>query len=119
MGNLNLITVMILLISIMSCSNTKPQPVTIYRQNDQELSCLDIENEVESILINNIGLKNEIKNKNKENLALYITGQIFILPTLGMDVTGSKEIEFNAYLIRLNRLKDLANMKDCKLERNS
>lgn len=118
MSRLKSYPALILSLLTMGCSNSLPQPILVYRQSDLELSCQEIENEVESILITNIGLKKEIKDTKQDNLALFITGQLLLFPTLGMDVTGSREIELNAYTIRLSRLKDLADMKVCKFERN-
>ncbi len=102
-----------LLIFIASCTGTGANPVRLVQINDNFLNCNEIENEANKILlefkINDDG-QSRIRRK---NITAYISGQLLLIPTLFMDVTGAKQIERKALYMRLSRLQELSQAKDC------
>ena len=76
--------------------------------NDNNLSCNQIEVEVE-YLFSSVNFK-MIENKRTKNIniASWIGGQLLLFPMLTMDVKGSAQIERQAIIRRLERLQILS-----------
>tara|TARA_B100000989_G_C19510470_1_gene458762 strand:+ start:1159 stop:1386 length:228 start_codon:yes stop_codon:yes gene_type:complete len=58
-------------------------------------------------------LVEESERTNGSNLAMFIGGQLLLVPFLGMDVTGAKKIERKALRRRIEKLQALSKQKDC------
>ena len=98
---------------ISGCAGTGAQPIRLVQINDELLSCDQIEDQAEQILKEFKINKKDQSIQKTINVTAYITGQILLIPTLLMDVTGANQIERKALYMRLNRLKDLSQKKDC------
>lgn len=102
-----------IILNLVSCAGTGPNPTRVYQFDDKDLTCSDILNEFDSILIDlNINLDNH-KQTRKKNISYYIAGQLLLIPTLGMDVTGSNEIKKRSLVMRLERLEELSKINNC------
>lgn len=105
--------------SLVGCAGGIDQAERVYRIDDAELGCEDIEREVLGLL-SKIGIyEAQISSNRTENLAMWITGQLFLIPFLGMDVSGNSEIQRTSIILRLQRLEELAQMKSCKLSQRN
>lgn len=96
---------------ISGCAGTGAQPIRLVQINDELLSCDQIEDQAEQILKEFKINKKDQSIQKTINVTAYITGQILLIPTLFMDVTGANQIERKALYMRLNRLKDLSQKK--------
>ena len=106
---LNLIFLMVLL----GCAGPAPDPVRVYRYDDANLKCQEIVEEVNKLFVK-IGVETEDDDRvMAQNVTAYITGQLFLLPMLAMDVSGSNQIEKVALRKRIQRLKELSNAQSC------
>ena len=108
-----ILPVAIIMLMVSSCAGTGAKPVRVYQINDSSLSCSQIESEAENILKTFKINEEQQSSIRKRNITAYISGQLLLIPTLWMDVTGSKQIERKALFMRLERLRDLSEAKDC------
>ena len=105
-----------LLISSGGCAGTLEAPERVYKSNDPEMICADIDAEAVILLQRIPGIEADLAANRSENLGVWLAGQLLLLPTLGMDVTGNAEIQRTAVVRRLQRLKELAVEKKCSFE---
>lgn len=104
---------------LLGCAGGVDQAERVYRIDDAELACEDIEQEVLGLL-SKVGIyEAQISNNRAENLGMWITGQLFLIPFLGMDVSGNSEIQRTSIILRLQRLEELAQAKSCKLSQRN
>ena len=105
-----------LLIVSGGCAGKLEPPERVYRATDHEIRCVDIDVEASTLLQRIPGLEADLAANRSGNLGVWLAGQLLILPTLGMDVTGNAEIQRTAIIRRLQRLKELAAEKQCSFE---
>ena len=98
----------LLLFNLIGCAGSAANPIRVMQINDKNLSCNQIEVEVE-YLFSSVNFK-MIENKRTKNIniASWIGGQLLLLPMLMMDVKGSAQIERQAIIRRLERLQVLS-----------
>ena len=102
-----------LVLVITACANSSPDPVRVFSATDQSMSCAQLSREVDALLTS-ANLTEEQKRKvEAQNLTAFITGQLLLLPTLAMDVSGSEQIRAKSIAMRLERLKTLSQEKVC------
>lgn len=103
----------IFLALLTGCSGSAPKPIRVAQAGDQDLDCSEIKEQVINLLeladIKNI----EDTHTDNANLSIWIAGQLLLIPFLGMDVTGSAEIERAALIKRIDRLKTISDIKNC------
>lgn len=108
---LSLLLPLMLLLS--GCANTSPEPIRVARASDAFMSCNSIRLETSSLL-KQIGMsEKEISWKKVQNTTAWISGQLLLLPTLAMDVSGSSNIEAKAITMRMKRLNQISADKKC------
>lgn len=98
------------------CAGDLKSPERIYRPADNEMSCEAIDSEAANLLQRIPGLEDDLASNRAGNLGAWLAGQLLLLPTLGMDVTGNSEIQRTAVIKRVIRLKDLAAKKNCSFD---
>jgi len=103
----------IVLFALTACAGTPPNPIRIEQLSDSSLSCDEIKRQVQDIMSFILVKKLGEKGEDFQNMAAWITGQFLLIPMLGMDVTGARKIEMNAFSKRLSRLHGLAEGKKC------
>jgi hypothetical protein len=101
------------LFTLTACAGTPPNPIRIEQLNDSSLSCDEIKHQVQDIMSFILVKKLGEKDEDFQNMAAWIAGQFLLIPMLGMDVTGARKIEMNAFSKRLSRLQGLAEGKKC------
>ena len=95
------------------CAGKPANPIRVATYKDAELTCSQIKTEVVDLVEQSGHKLSEEDSTDDSNLAVWIAGQIFLVPMLGMDVTGSAQIERAAIEKRMERLQTLASEKDC------
>ena len=103
----------LIILTLAGCAGRAPEPVRVFQIADESLNCAGIENEVRRALDQSGIDHREGMRTSRANLAKYISGQLLLFPLLTMDVTGSAQIERNALVRRLERLKELSEEKGC------
>ncbi|MDG1948469.1 MAG: hypothetical protein P8I49_02265 [SAR86 cluster bacterium] len=104
---------LLIILILSSCAGTGPKPVRVFQPNDQYLSCSNILNEVDNILFQlDVNVDNH-KLTRRDNVAYFITGQLLLIPMLGMDVSGSNQIKKKSLVMRLERLKEISTNNGC------
>ena len=104
--------VLILTSLVVGCAGRAANPVMIQQYGDDKKTCQALETEMAFI-------QGEIQNlipqtqKTGKNVALGVTGAIFIVPLFFMDLSQSEQEEVNAYRQRYNHLLILAGEKNC------
>jgi hypothetical protein len=97
-----------------ACGGRAANPVMAQQYGDQSKSC-------EALKVEMIGIQQEIQrlvpetDKTGKNVALGVTGAIFIVPLLFMDLSHAEQEEVNAYRQRYNNLATIATDKGCKV----
>ena len=97
------------------CAGTLEAPERVYRPTDDDMVCSNIDSEASMLLQRIPGLEADLVANRSGNLGAWLAGQLLLLPTLGMDVTGNAEIQRTAIIRRLQRLKELAVEKKCSV----
>ena len=98
---------------LLGCGGNAPKPIRVSSASDVHLSCADIKRQVIELLDRANAKSAEAVDSDSSNLSIWIAGQILLLPMIGMDVTGAAEIERRAIVKRIDRLKSLAQTKEC------
>jgi hypothetical protein len=88
----------------------------VYQHGDEERSCDALERELEMIEEDILDLLPETEKADK-NTKLGIAGIFLIVPFFFMDLSKSEQIEVNALIKRYNHLVEIAENKDCSLNR--
>lgn len=107
------IVTMAALALIAGCAGRTADPIAVRQHGDNELSCHDIEGEMMSIDRKVRELVPEVDSKTPTNVALGVTGAIFIVPLFFMDFSGAEQAEINAYKERYEALATLEHRKGC------
>ena len=109
----NTVTCISILALLSGCANTAPEPIRVSRASDTSLNCTDIKLET-SLLLQRLGIsEQDISRKKVQNVTAWISGQLLLVPTLAMDVSGSSNIEAKAITLRMERLSKLSANKKC------
>ncbi len=98
---------------VVGCAGRTANPVPVKQYGDNELSCQQIEEEMIAIDAKVRALVPEVDKKTPTNVALGVTGAIFIVPLFFMDFSGAEQAEINAYRERFEFLSDLERRKNC------
>lgn len=98
---------------VTGCAGRTANPVAVKQYGDNELSCQEIEEEMISIDQKVRALVPEVDQKTPTNVALGVTGAIFIVPLFFMDFSGAEQAEINAYRERFEFLASLERRKNC------
>ncbi len=88
----------------------------VHQYGDERKSCKALEREI-SYIHDEINILMPQTEKTGKNVALGITGAIFIVPLFFMDLSQAEQMEVNAYRQRYNHLVILAEDKNCGWER--
>lgn len=99
-------------ILLSACAGRTPNPVPQYQPGDKLLSCSQIKQE---LMDNQTKVMNLIPKENKtgKNVALGVAGAFVIVPWFFMDFSDAERVEVQAYQLRDNWLRTLANKKKC------
>lgn len=94
------------------CAGTTPKPVPQYQPGDEQLTCQQIKQEM---VDNQTKVADLIPKENKtgKNVVLGVAGAFFLVPLLFMDFSDAEKVEVQAYQLRDNWLRNLANQKHC------
>ena len=108
----------ILLISTFTvgCAGRAPNPVSVSRSSDYEMSCRGLRSEMEEI-DHNIRKLLPKSEKTGKNVALGVAGAFFLVPWFFMDFSEAEKVEIDAYQSRYNHLTRVYNDKQCGRKR--
>jgi hypothetical protein len=99
-----------------ACAGRSAHPVMVYQHGDEERSCDALERELELIEDDILSLLPET-DKADRNTRLGIAGIFLLVPFFFMDLSKSEQIEMNALIKRYNHLLEIADNKECSLNR--
>lgn len=102
-------------IIISGCAGRTPNPIMIHQYNDDKKSCEALKHEM-TFIEDEIQRLMPHTDKTKKNVALGVTGALFIVPLLFMDLSQAEQIEVNAYRQRYNHLAIIATDKKCETD---
>ena len=103
---------------VVGCAGRTANPVPVKQYGDNELSCQQIEEEMIAIDAKVRALVPEVDKKTPTNVALGVTGAIFLVPLFFMDFSGAEQAEIDAYRARFEFLQSLERRKNCYEEDN-
>ncbi len=98
------------------CAGRAANPVMIQQYGDNAKSCPALEQDMAFI-------ESEVQRlvpdteKTGKNVALGVTGAVFLVPLLFMDFSQAEQMEVNAYRQRYNHLAILSMEKGCVTDR--
>lgn len=101
------------LITTTGCAGNLELPERVYRATDADMTCSEVSHESENLLRRLPGLETDLSQNRSANLGVWIAGQLLLIPTIGMDVTGNAEIQRLAVIRRLERLQEMAMTRNC------
>ncbi|MCI2811152.1 hypothetical protein [Eoetvoesiella caeni] len=88
----------------------------IQQYGDNAKSCAALEQDM-SFITSEVARLAPDTEKTGKNVALGVTGALFLVPLFFMDFSQSEQIEINAYRQRYNHLAILSMEKGCETER--
>lgn len=106
---------LVLLGMLAGCAGRSAHPVSIQQYGDDAKSCAALEHDVRFV-------EGEIRrlipdtHKAGKNVALGVTGIIFLVPWFFMDLSQAEQVEVNALRQRHNHLLILAKEKGCAID---
>ncbi|MBI5919580.1 MAG: hypothetical protein HY849_09450 [Nitrosomonadales bacterium] len=106
----------ITLISMVGCAGRTANPTMIQQYGDDKKSCQALEREM-SFIEGEIARLIPKTEKTGKNVALGVTGALFIVPLFFMDLSQAEQIEVDAYRQRYNHLMIIADDKQCGLKK--
>ena len=95
------------------CAGKLELPERVYKSADADMTCEDLSQESEDLVRRLPGLETDLSQNRSTNLGVWIAGQLLLIPTIGMDVTGNAEIQRLAVIRRLERLQEMAITRNC------
>jgi len=101
---------------VVGCAGRTANPVPVKQYGDNELSCQQIEEEMIAIDAKVRALVPEVDKKTPTNVALGVTGAIFLVPLFFMDFSGAEQAEIDAYRARFEFLQSLERRKKCYVD---
>lgn len=101
-----------LVLFLSGCAGKTPNPVSQYQIGDEGRSCESLRVEIAD---NEAAIMKLVPQENKtgKNVALGVTGAVFLVPLFFMDFSDAERIEVEAYQRRNNYLRVLADKKHC------
>ena len=112
--NFRILALSVALIALTACGGRNANPVARYQIGDENRSCEGLKVEVahnEQEIIKLI----PYEDATGKNVALGVTGALFIVPLFFMDFKDAEEMEVKALRDRNLWLTELAHRKDCTL----
>ncbi|MDZ7752687.1 MAG: hypothetical protein U5S82_13720 [Gammaproteobacteria bacterium] len=97
------------------CAGRAANPVMVHQYGDDKKSCQALEWEMAFIQGEMQRLIPQT-DKTGKNVALGVTGALFIVPLFFMDLSQAEQMEVNAYRQRYNHLLIIAGDKQCGIE---
>ena len=98
------------LLIITACAGRNAAPILPSQYGDKDLNCTQIENEMKRIEFDIRALLPKT-DKTGKNVGLGIAGWFFIIPWFFMDLSDAEQIEVDAYKVRYENLRYLAQKK--------
>ena len=112
----NICTIALTAILVVGCGGRAANPVMVHQYGDELKSCKALELEI-AFTEEEIRLLIPETEKTGKNVALGITGFLFIIPWFFMDLSKAEQIEVNALRQRYNYLVIIATDKECGLQK--
>jgi hypothetical protein len=100
------------LVLLASCAGRTPDPVAEYQSYDTQMTCTDINAEIQRNQQRIAQLLPKTQKTGK-NVALAATGAVFLVPLFFMDFSDAEQREINAFERRDVRLHMLAESHKC------
>ncbi len=100
---------------VIGCAGREAYPVMIQQYGDEKKSCQALERDM-AFIQGEIQRLVPQSNKTGKNVALGVTGYLFVVPLLFMDLSKAERIEIDAYRKRYNHLLIIAGDKQCEIE---
>ncbi len=100
---------------VIGCAGRAAHPVMIQQYGDGKKSCQALERDM-AFIQGEIQRLIPQSEKTGKNVALGVTGYLFIVPLFFMDLSRAEQIEINAYRQRYNHLLIIAGDKQCEIE---
>ncbi len=94
------------------CAGRAPNPVSVSKPSDTDMSCRSLLSEMEEI-DHNIRKLLPKSEKLGKNVALGVAGAFFLVPWFFMDFSDAEKVEIDAYQSRYNHLTRVYNDKQC------
>lgn len=95
-----------------SCAGRTPNPTSITRPGDENLTCQYVQSELSEIEAKIQKLAPD-SNRTGQNVALGVTGAFLLVPLFFMNFSDAEKIEMEALQGRYNHLARLYNDKRC------
>lgn len=110
-------TIILLCLSavLAGCAGRTANPISAKQVGDRELTCPEIEGEMEDLDKRAKRLLAEQSAKTGKNVAWGVAGLIFLPLLLGMDLSDAERQEAQAMQDRHSYLSRLARKKDCDI----
>jgi hypothetical protein len=109
------VAMLILFLGAYGCAGRTPNPMQTYQYGDEKRSCNALRAEISNI-DSDIQTKLPNSDKTGSNVALGVTGAIFIVPLFFMDFSKADQIEVEAMRRRYNSLVIISAEKNCGFE---
>lgn len=110
-------TIILLCLSVIlaGCSGRTANPISARQAGDKELTCAEIEGEMEELDKRAKRLLAEQSAKTGKNVAWGVAGLIFLPLLIGMDLSDAERQEAQAMQDRHSHLSRLARKKKCEI----
>lgn len=102
------------LLLVAGCGGRTPNPIVQYQPGDEKRSCEGLKSEI-AYNEAEIGRLLPYEDATGKNVALGVTGALFIVPLFFMDFKDAEEIEVRALRRRNQWLREVASNNDCQV----
>ena len=103
-----------LAVILAGCGGRAPNPIPSYQPGDERRTCMGLQAEISA---NEVEIARLVGGEDAtgKNIALGVTGALFIVPWFFMDFKDGERIEIQALRRRNNYLRQIAFSKECTL----
>lgn len=105
--------ILMMSVALYGCARSTPNPVPLAQVGDEAKSCDAIANEMQQMQNQALVAAGDRNNQVGSNVALGITGVLFILPLFFMDLGNAATVEEKAAQARYQRLQQMQVDRKC------
>ncbi len=104
---------LIVSITVVGCSGSNPNPISVYQPGDKDKSCDELKAEIKGIG-KQISRREKTKTQKEiGNVLWFLGGCVLLFPFMGMDLKNAEAVEIEALQNRKNKLNVIAAGKGC------